>query len=714
MATNDNQLINHEEEIDLAELFTLLWLKKWFIILFVILCSLVSYKYLSNLPDKFTSSILIMFKESKSNTDTIQSIMTGGMSAADDTETELELLKSRRFAGQIVDNLDLINHKEYSFSQVNSAQGEFGLSEARRRSHAIDVLMANMMIAKTSGTNLVKISYQSLSAEHAAQVANEIANTFINFKQELLEGKNHDRAIWLESKLSGVKQSLKKAEAKISEHQSEHNFVDIHNSIAIEKSRLSQLTNEKLKVSREIEEYGLLKVQINKYKAEPEELSSLPVFAASKAILDSQQELDNKAEAFAQVKLRYGYKHPAYQKADKAYQDARDKFVKAFDSQSKNMEKKLALWKSQLSAIDKEIDVASVRLKRLGEIEFDYQKLRREFDANLQLYENLVKKLKESDMMQDLANASNVLLIERAEVANRPNSKKEMLIMALTVLLSGFVAATIVLIQGLLANKVIQFRKVAREFDTKLVGIIPKVKIRKNKNKPLYALDSTKHMSFYEALRTTRTNILLDGKLSQQKVIAVTSITPNDGKSTLSIQLAASFSELEKVILIDGDLRFPSIGETLKQDINHPGLTNLIAKRSKLAECLCKEQRYEFDVLPAGFRAKNPLLYLSQPRLKKIIEFFKGRYERVIIECPPIMSVSDAFIISKHVDSIYLVVDAEKTNKAELVNVLEELQQAKVSVGGILLNKAKNAEQYYNNSYYKHLKSDLSGVKFAY
>ena len=105
---------------------------------------------------------------------------------------------------------------------------------------------------------------------------------------------------------------------------------------------------------------------------------------------------------------------------------------------------------------------------------------------------------------------------------------------------------------------------------------------------------------------------------------------------------------------------------------------------------------------------------MSQPRLRKIIQYFKQNYDRVVLECPPVMSVSDAFVISKHVDSIYLVVDIEKTNKAQLVSTLEELQQANVKVGGILLNKAKNAEQYYNNAYYKHTRSNLNGVKFAY
>lgn len=78
------------------------------------------------------------------------------------------------------------------------------------------------------------------------------------------------------------------------------------------------------------------------------------------------------------------------------------------------------------------------------------------------------------------------------------------------------------------------------------------------------------------------------------------------------------------------------------------------------------------------------------------------------------MSVSDAFVISKHVDSVYLVVDAEKTSRAQLINALDELQQANINVGGLLVNKAKNVEQYYSGSYARKARPDMDGVKFAY
>ncbi len=709
MSDNRQQIHHFDDVIDLAQLFAIVWSRKWFVLLCVGLALVISYNYLLNVPDRFTASTLIMFKESSSKNDTLQNIMTSGLTVADNTETELELLKSRRFAGQIVDNLNLIHNINY---QMQAGYEPFVHSEqllVKNRSFAIDVLTDNIKVTPKTGTNLVKVSYESHSPTHSAIVANEIAKTFINFKEEIMEGKNQSNAHWLESRLSGVKANLEAAERKITEHQNNHGFIDINSAITVEKSKLEQLTKEKYNKSREIERQQILKEQILRHKFSPKELFSIPAVAASKTLSKSKEKLQNSEEAFNQVKLRYGPKHPRYKKAKLGYDDARVEVQSELDNHINLLNKTLQLEKSNLAALTISVDESTARLRDLGVIEFEYEKLRREFDANLELYENLMRRLKESEMMRDLANASNLLVVEQAEIPTGPNSKKTALTFTLAAMGSAIFASIIVLIEAMLASKVMQFRKVAKMFNTKILGVIPKIRVRRsNKKKPLFELDSAKHMNFLESLRSTRTNILLDANLSRQKVIAITSISPNDGKSTMSIQLAKSFAELEKVILVDADLRFPSIGEALDISVNQPGLTNVIAKKHKLSEGIIRNSKNKFHILTAGFQSKNPLLFLSQPRLKKVVHTLTSNYDRVVLECPPIMSVSDAFVISKHVDSIYLVVDVEKTSQAELTNCLEELTQANIQVGGLILNKVKKTEKYYSAAYSKYLKADLS------
>ena len=504
------------------------------------------------------------------------------------------------------------------------------------------------------------------------------------------------------------------AERRITAHQNEHGFLDINSAIAVEEAKLAKLTKEKYDKERLVEQQKVLKEQIVKYKSSPEELFSIPDVAASQALSRSKNKLQASIEAFNQIKLRYGYKHPAYQKAELLFEDSRQEVTNELESHIKLVDKKMQLEMSNVEAITNGMAEANRRLQDLGVIEFEYQKLRREFEANLELYENLMKRLKESEMMRDLANASNILVLEKAEVPTSSNSKKEILIYGLAMMGSSLLASLIILIEALLASKVIQFRKVAKVYGTKIVGVVPKIRIGRGKKRPLTSIDSKKHMNFLEAIRSTRTNILLDPQLSRQKVVAVTSISPNDGKSSLSIQIAKSFGELEKTILVDADLRFPSIGDALEINKNIPGLTNLISRQNKLSETIYKSKENKFHVLTAGFQSKNPLLFLSQPRLKKIIDTLKNNYSRVVVECPPIMSVSDAFVISKHVDSIYLVVDVEKTSKGELANALEEIAQANIKVGGLILNKVKKTEKYYGSAYSQYLKPNFHANQAIY
>lgn len=198
---------------------------------------------------------------------------------------------------------------------------------------------------------------------------------------------------------------------------------------------------------------------------------------------------------------------------------------------------------------------------------------------------------------------------------------------------------------------------------------------------------------------------MLDKVRSKHKVIAITSISPDDGKSSLAMQLAKCFSEVGKTVLVDADLRFPSIASALSIDPEKPGLTNMVANSHSVDEGIHKPLNAKFDVVTSGQVPKNPLMFLQHKRFKTVLSELKEKYQRVILECPPIMSVSDAFIVSKCVDSVYLIVDSTKANGQMLANVLEELQQAEVEVGGILVNKVKESNTYNAKKYYGYYRA---------
>jgi capsular exopolysaccharide synthesis family protein len=706
---NDNY---RDDEIDLGELVQVLWYRKWFIIVFVISVSIVSSFFIAQIPNIYQSNVLIMFEKSSVSNDPIQSLLSGSITSAGNTETELELIRGRRFSSQIVDGLSLYNEPEFKVVlPENSRMAELEFEELKRK-NAINIVSNNIFIQQKPGTKLISISYQSKNPELAALIANEIGTKFVSFKHELMMGKYSENSKLINDKVESVLKNLEQAELNITQYQNKHDFVDIKSAKAFSHTKLSKFHAQKQTLDNKIEQSNILINHITRSERDVDALLAIPMLVTSSIVNAGKQELITQQKSFDKIKLKYGTRHPSYIEENRLLNDAKSNLLFEIDKQISQIDKQLEIYKDNLFYLEKQIEIHTLRLRQLGVIDFDYQKLKREFDGYLSLYGTLVEKQNESDLMQDLTNTSNTILVERAEVNNTPVQPKRKLMLVLAILGSLMVSALLVFIEMMLGDRTTQLKRVANKFGTKVIGTIPKIKIRKSdKRDVLTHINRQRHSGFVEAIRTIRTNILLDRQLSKQKVIAITSINPNDGKSSLSIQLADCFSELERVVLVDADLRFPSIAKALGENPSHPGLTNLISQSHTFEQSIIKQDKYNFEVIASGDVPNNPLVLLSNPRLEKILDSIKETYDRAILECPPIMSVSDAYVISKHVDSVYLVIDAEKTNASTLTNVLQELRQANVDVGGILINKVKQSNTYYSTKYYGRRNDDEPEIK---
>jgi succinoglycan biosynthesis transport protein ExoP len=274
-------------------------------------------------------------------------------------------------------------------------------------------------------------------------------------------------------------------------------------------------------------------------------------------------------------------------------------------------------------------------------------------------------------------------------------------LLSVAALMIGFIGAVfLVLCLHFFADVTSKYRHIAARFGYKLIGVVPQIRVKGiDKALPVIRQSGKQYTLYQEYIRSIRTNILLDKHLNTQKILALTSISPNEGKSSICLQLAKSFSELERVIVIDADLRFPALAEALGENPHRPGLTNLLAKTHTFEQCVfyCKE--LNADVLSSGIRPMNPLLFLSMPRFDAILKVLAKKYDRVIIECPPILSVSDAMVVAKCVGKLELVVDVKKTPLVDFAAKMELLEQSGVNIGGIILNRVKNdTSNYYATS----------------
>ena len=204
-----------------------------------------------------------------------------------------------------------------------------------------------------------------------------------------------------------------------------------------------------------------------------------------------------------------------------------------------------------------------------------------------------------------------------------------------------------------------------------------------------------------EQYRTIRTNIEYSNVDQDKKTILVTSSDKNEGKTTTVSNLAVSFANLnKKVLLIDCDLRNASIHKMFKIN-NIYGLTDILAKDRAVDKCIQETELENLYVLTAGAIPPNPAEILSSEKMKNLIEDLKNIYDYIFIDTPPIGLVTEAGVLSSFIDGVVLVVKSESIEKKYLEETKKKLDAVDARILGAILNSYKSEQKDYNYySYY--------------
>lgn len=211
--------------------------------------------------------------------------------------------------------------------------------------------------------------------------------------------------------------------------------------------------------------------------------------------------------------------------------------------------------------------------------------------------------------------------------------------------------------------------------------------------------------SFSEALKSVRTNLQFAAVEKEIKVVLVSSPEPGDGKSLISSNLAGAYAqENKKVLIIDCDLRKGRQAEIFKiKKLPTMGYTNLILKYNstatnnfKVEDYICKTGVANVDLIPNGPTPPNPIELLSSSKNKELLDELKEKYDLIILDCPPVLGLSDALVMTKYSDANIIVISKGKTKVESLAEVKRSFAKVNSSITGVITNKAKRK----HNSYY--------------
>jgi len=670
--------------IELSVILAILSARRWLIVVITAVIFALVTAFVAQLPSVYRADTTLMVK-SVLAANPLQSLIPGMGGGNEELDTQIKLLTSTQFAQDVVQGLP--------------ADLELGIPDDRRRDD-VAALLGGLSVQAVPKTTLLQISFSHHNPYIATEIVNQVANHFMNYQSGLMQQHNHQASDWIKQRVDDVKAKLTESEQKLQLFRQERNIIDIGSDIELTKQEIAQLFSERRQLQKQLEELAVLLGKIQQAGLNYEMLITIPEVASVPVIASLQQQLSMLQADFAQLRLSYLEKHPRYIAANRKIEVASQQLNGEVNKLASNLQIRQRDLQRTLQETAAKADTATARLEQLVGVGQTHKKLEAEIQANLHLLTTLSDKMKETELMKDINKTSSIFVVDPAVVPVRPIGPKRLLLSVAALVLGLISAIFLVLCLHFFADVTSKYRHIASRYGYKLLGVVPQIRIKGiDRNLPVIQQSGKQYTLYQEYIRSLRTNILLDKQLSTQRLLALTSISPNEGKSSICLQLAKSFSELERVIIIDADLRFPALAEALGENPHRPGLTNLLAKTHTFEQCVFYSKELNADVLPSGIRPMNPLLFLSMPRFDAVLKVLAKKYDRVIIECPPILSVSDAMVVAKCVGKLELVVDVKKTPLVDFAAKMELLSQSGVNIGGVILNRVKNdTSNYYATS----------------
>jgi capsular exopolysaccharide synthesis family protein len=334
----------------------------------------------------------------------------------------------------------------------------------------------------------------------------------------------------------------------------------------------------------------------------------------------------------------------------------------------------------------------------IAEKSIQYNILKREVDTNKQLYEGLLTRMKEATVSAG-SRASNVRIVDTAEVPKRPVKPRIALNLALGIILGAALGVGVAFLQEYLDNTLKTPDEVEGLLRLPSLGLLPSISSNGTDKASDGKLATVNHDSngalapavqtgraAVEAYRSLRTSILLSAN-PVPKMLLVTSALPSEGKTTITVNLGATLASLgSKVVIVDCDMRKPCCHRSTGVE-NKPGFVQCLTGHVELADAILQVPGVpNLSVIPCGPLPPNPAEVLSSPVTAELLHKLRSQFEYVLVDSPPLLSVSDSRILSTLTDAVVLVTRAYSTPYDVVRRARGLLYAAGARVLGVALN----------------------------
>jgi len=694
-------------------------------------CVILALLYLFTAAPQFTSTAQMVIDTRKVQLFQQQSVLGDIAVDSATVETQVEILKSENISLAVIRDLNLIQDPEFTGSGigligavVDFVQWLFSdghpLSEFELTRKALDRFERNRTIKRLGLTYVMEIGFTSRDPQKAAKIANSIADAYIVDQLEAKYQSTRRASVWLQDRIKELRTQASAAQRAVVDFKTANNIIDTggrlmneqqlaevnsqlvmaHASTAEAKARLDRM-NDILK--QEIPDANVADALKNdtivKLRAQYVDMASKEAIWSAKYGHDHLAAL-NLRNQMAEIKRNISAELKRIQESYKSDYDIAVTREEAIKSSLNNV-----VSESQLT------NQAQVQLRELESNAQSYQAM----------YDNFLQRYMESVQQQSFP-ITEARVISAATTPLLKSYPKTLIILPAT-LFAGLLLGFGVAMAREMTDKVFRTTgQVEQELDANCIAILPALSSAaapsmlgsriKKKNNPepdlLRYVVENPLSRFSEAVRSLKVAVDLNSIVRENRVLAVTSTLPNEGKSTLSTNLAQLMAHSgARVILVDSDLRNPSLSRALVPDAKI-GLVDVVAGKARLDDVLTIDPETKLAILTAGTTSK--LLHtneiLASKAMHALVTSLRSKFDYVVLDMPPMAPVVDVRVSSTFVDSYVFVVEWGKTKIDVIKHNLRGSSEIQDKLLGVVLNKADTKalaryESYHGRYYYQ-------------
>ena len=682
-------------------------------------------------------------------------------------QTQAQVLQSDSLALKVIKDLKLEQNPDFrpKFSPTGWAMGLISPSGPQdpgnaeledapaRRARALNIFGKNLKVKPVSGTRLIDVTYLNPDPKVAAAVVNQLVQGLVDYNFQTRYNATEQAAHWLNGQLSDLRRQSEDLQAKVVQLQRDSGVftlgeTDTQGREQVYTPVLDRLQQATAQLSQ-AQSSRILKGALYQVVkgGDPELISGLAgtgMLASASASVNNSLSLIQSLraqEAASQAQLnelsaKFG---PAYPKLAemRANLDSVEKAIHAEAGRIAERAKNDYTMAEQVENSARSVFLnEKSQADALNDKAISYMIVRQEAEESRGLYETLLKRLKEAGVLAGL-RSSNITVVDPARTPSKPAKPNVLLYLAASLAGGLFLGSCGALLRDTMDNKIQNLPELEAYLGEMPLGILPYHKESRGlgetrvkgplpagtagvprpsasaKTQSLAAV-ADPSAAYTESLRALRTSLMLARGGSPPQVILTTSSVTGEGKSMLSVNLAALLAQQNrKVLLVDGDLRRPVLHRRLNLK-TETGLSSILAsediEQSAISAALPVEGVPGLHVMPAGPVPPYPAELLGSAQMAEAMQVWRNEYDFVIVDGAPVLPVTDSVLLSNLADLTLVVARYKMTERQSLERSCRLLQSQGTQKVGVVLNAVeRSANTYYQ--YYGYKNSSYYGSK---